>query len=55
MGNETRVTMIEGAIQLATRGVHRASLLKVLEHTGAARIRLPSLPRREGRTDPRGP
>ena len=38
--------MIEGAIQLlATRGVHGASLLKVLEHTGCAtRIRLPSLP-----------
>jgi AcrR family transcriptional regulator len=30
--------MIEGAIQLlATRGVHGASLLKVLEHTGAPR------------------
>src|SRR4029450_4412296 len=38
MGNETRATMIEGAIQLlATRGVHGASLLKVLEHTGAPR------------------
>src|SRR4029450_7026056 len=38
MANETRVTMIEGAIQLlATRGVHGASLLKVLEHTGAPR------------------
>jgi len=35
MGNETRAMMIEGAIQLlATRGVHGASLLKVLEHTG---------------------
>ena len=38
MGNETRATMIEGAIQLlATGGVHGASLLKVLEHTGAPR------------------
>ena len=38
MRNETRATMIEGAIQLlATRGVHGASLLKVLEHTGAPR------------------
>jgi len=38
MGNETRATMIEGAIQLlATRGVHGASLLKVLEHTGTPR------------------
>jgi TetR/AcrR family transcriptional repressor of lmrAB and yxaGH operons len=38
MENETRATMIEGAIQLlATRGVHGASLLKVLEHTGAPR------------------
>ena len=38
MGNETRATMIEGAIQLlATKGVHGASLLKVLEHTGAPR------------------
>jgi TetR/AcrR family transcriptional regulator, lmrAB and yxaGH operons repressor len=38
MGNETRATMIEGAIELlATGGVHRASLLKVLEHTGAPR------------------
>ena len=38
MGNETRATMIEGAIQLlATQGVHGASLLKVLEHTGAPR------------------
>ena len=38
MGNETRATMIEGAIQLlATLGVHGASLLKVLEHTGAPR------------------
>ena len=35
---ETRTTMVEGAIQLlATRGVHGASLLKVLEHTGAPR------------------
>jgi TetR/AcrR family transcriptional regulator, lmrAB and yxaGH operons repressor len=38
MGNETRATMIEGAIELlATGGVHGASLLKVLEHTGAPR------------------
>ena len=38
MGNQTRATMIEGAIQLlATGGVHGASLLKVLEHTGAPR------------------
>ena len=38
MENETRTRMVEGAIQLlATRGVHGASLLKVLEHTGAPR------------------
>ena len=38
MENQTRASMIEGAIQLlATRGVHGASLLKVLEHTGAPR------------------
>jgi AcrR family transcriptional regulator len=38
MENQTRASMVEGAIQLlATRGVHGASLLKVLEHTGAPR------------------
>jgi AcrR family transcriptional regulator len=38
MGNETRTAMIEGAIKLlSTRGVHGASLLKVLEYTGAPR------------------
>jgi hypothetical protein len=38
MGNETRATMIERVIQLvATSGVHRASLLKELEHTGRPR------------------
>ena len=38
MENETRTRMVEGAIQLlATRGVHGASLLKVLEHTDAPR------------------
>ena len=38
MGSETRTAMIEGAIELlSTRGVHGASLLKVLEHTGAPR------------------
>jgi hypothetical protein len=36
--NDTRTAMIEGAIELlSTRGVHAASLLKVLEHTGAPR------------------
>jgi TetR/AcrR family transcriptional repressor of lmrAB and yxaGH operons len=38
MESDTRARMVEGAIQLlATRGVHGASLLKVLEHTGAPR------------------
>ena len=48
MGNETRATMIEGAIQLlATQGVYGASLLKVLERAGCAtRCRCCSLPAR---------